>query len=99
MAPNSSRRKPVTTLFVRHQVADYARWKQVYDDFKPTQKKLGVTAETVYRAADNPNDVTVAHEFLALDAARKFAASDDLHTAMNQAGIVGEPSIWFASRA
>ena len=89
----------MATMFIRHEVADYAKWKQVYDDFKPTQKKLGVTAETVYRAADNPNDVTITHEFAALDAAQKFAASDDLHTAMKQAGIVGEPSIWFASRA
>jgi hypothetical protein len=86
-------------MFVRHQVADYAKWRQVYDDFKPTQKKLGVTAEAVYRADDNPNDVTVTHEFANLDTAQKFAASDELHAAMSQASVVGEPSIWFASRS
>ena len=89
----------MATMFVRHQVADYAKWRQVYDDFGPTQQRLGVKAQTVYRASDNPNDVTVTHDFAALEAAQQFAASDDLHNAMSNAGIVGEPTIWFASKA
>ncbi len=89
----------MATMFVRHQVADFAKWKQVYDDFRPTQQRLGVTGDAVYRASDNPNDVTVTHEFAALEAAQQFAASDDLHSAMSRAGIIGEPTIWFASRA
>ncbi len=89
----------MTTLFVRHQVADYAKWRKAYDTFAPTQQRLGVKAQAVYRAADNPNDVTVTHEFAALEAAQQFAASDDLRNAMSDAGIVGEPTIWFASKA
>ena len=89
----------MTTLFVRHQVADYARWRQVYDNFGPTQHRLGVKTQAVYRAADNPNDVTVTHDFAALEAAQQFAASDDLRNAMSDAGIIGEPTIWFASKA
>lgn len=89
----------MATMFVRHQVSDYAKWRQIYDDFKPTQKRLGVTAETVYRAADNPNDVTVTHEFATLDAAQQFAGSTELQSAMGGAGVVGAPTIWFASRA
>ena len=89
----------MATMFVRHEVADFAKWKQVYDEFRPTQQRLGVRSEAVYRAADNPNDVTVTHEFAALDAAQKFAASDELPTAMSGAGNVGAPTIWFASKA
>ena len=80
-------------MFVRHQVADYAKWRQVYDNFGPTQQSRGVKAEAVYRAADNPNDVTVTHDFATLEAAQQFAASDDLRNAMSNAGIVGEPTI------
>lgn len=89
----------MTTLFVRHQVADYAKWRQVYDNFVPSQQRLGVKAQAVYRAAADPNDVTITHEFAALEAAQQFAASDDLRNAMHDAGIVGEPTIWFASKA
>lgn len=89
----------MTTLFVRHQVTDFGSWKQVYDEFEPTRQRMGVVAAAVYRAADDPNNVTVTHDFSTLDAAQQFAASDELRTAMERAGIAGEPSIWFADRA
>lgn len=89
----------MTTLFVRHQVADYAKWRKVYDSFSPVQQRFGVNVQAVYRAADNPNDVTVTHEFSTLEAAQQFAASDELHNAMSKAGITGEPTIWFANEA
>jgi hypothetical protein len=89
----------MATMFVRHQVSDYAGWKKVYDDFDARRRELGVTAQAVYRAADNPNDVTATHEFASIDAAQKFAASEDLRQAMGSAGVVGAPTIWFATRA
>ncbi|MGE0228653.1 MAG: antibiotic biosynthesis monooxygenase [Dehalococcoidia bacterium] len=89
----------MTIMFVRHQVQDYAAWRKVYDEFGPTQARLGVTGHAVYRAADNPNDITVTHEFASLEAAQAFAASPELHGAMAGAGVAGEPSIWFAQTA
>jgi hypothetical protein len=89
----------MTTLFVRHQVDDYATWRRVYDGFGPTQKKLGVESDTVYQAVDNPNDVTVTHEFASLEAAQAFAGSPDLRAAMHDAGVQGAPTVWFASRS
>ncbi|HYM15096.1 MAG TPA: cyclase [Dehalococcoidia bacterium] len=89
----------MATMFVRHQVADFAKWKQAYDAFNPRRSELGVKAHAIYRAADDPNDVTVTHEFAALEAAKSFASSEDLHGAMGRAGVVGEPTIWFATRS
>lgn len=89
----------MTTMFIRHQVNDYAAWRKVYDDFRPTQTRLGVTAEAVYRAADNPNDITVTHDFASVDAAQAFANSAELHSTMANAGVAGEPAVWFAQRA
>jgi len=89
----------MATLFVRHQVADYAAWRRVYDALGPTQKAGGVTAEAVYQAVDDPNNLTVTHEFATLHAAHAWAASPELRTAMHDAGVVGAPTIWFTSRA
>lgn len=86
-------------MFVRHQVTDFAKWRQAYDDFHATQRRLGVTADAVYRSAEDPNEVTVTHDFASLDAAKKFIASDELKQAMEQAGVAGQPTIWFADRA
>ena len=89
----------MATLFVRHHVADYATWRRTYDEFAPTRVKLGVQAAAVYRAADDPADLTVTHEFASLDAAHAFAGSAELQETMHAAGVEGAPTIWFTSRA
>ena len=89
----------MTTLFVRHQAADYAKWRRVYDAFQPKARTMGVKADAVYQAPDNPNEITVTHDFATLKAAQEFAGSQDLRAAMHDAGVVGAPTIWFAERA
>jgi hypothetical protein len=89
----------MATLLVRHTTADYATWRQVYDGFQPQARAMGVQADAVYQAVDNPNDITVTHEFVSLEAAQAFAGSSELREAMHAAGVVGAPTIWFANRA
>ena len=89
----------MATMFVRHTVSDYKVWRKAYDDFAPVQKAKGVTAQAVYRADDNPNDITVTHEFASIAAAQAFAASSELKNAMQGAGVVGAPAIWFTNKA
>jgi hypothetical protein len=48
-------------------------------------------------AADNPNDVTVTHDFDSLDKAKAFVESADLKEAMAAAGVKGQPTIWFTN--
>jgi quinol monooxygenase YgiN len=86
-------------MFVRHEVADYATWHKSYDAFAATQKKLGVTAQAVYQSTDNPNDVTATHDFASVEKAKAFAASPELKSAMEGAGVKGAPQIWFTTRA
>jgi quinol monooxygenase YgiN len=88
----------MTTMFVRHTVSDYKTWRKAYDEFTPIQKAKGVTAQAVYRAADNPNDITVTHEFASVEAAEAFAKSAELKSAMQSAGVAAAPTIWFASK-
>ena len=55
-------------------------------------------AQAVYQADDNPNDITVTHEFGSVEAAQDFAKSDELKKAMQGAGVVSAPTIWFTNR-
>lgn len=89
----------MTTLFVRHQVADYSKWRSVYDGIAPIQKAMGVQDQSVYQAIDNPNDITVTHEFATLDAAQTWAGSPELRSAMHDAGVQGAPTVWFTTRS
>ena len=51
-----------------------------------------------YRAVENPNDITVTHEFATIEFAQAFAESAELKNAMQNAGVAGAPTIWFTNR-
>jgi quinol monooxygenase YgiN len=89
----------MATLFVRHDVSDFAHWKQAYDDFDARRQSMGVTGAGVYQEDGNPNNVTVYHHFDSIEAAKAFAASTELRETMEKAGVAGEPTIWFANSA
>ena len=86
-------------LYVHHEVGDYTTWRKAYDAFDATRRKLGVTGQAVYRSIDEPNDVTVTHDFRSADKAKAFAASPELKGAMEKAGVKGTPQIWITTRA
>ena len=86
-------------MFVRHEVSDYTAWRKGYDAFDATRRKLGVTGQAVYQSADNPNDVTVTHDFKSADRAKAFMSSAELKTAMEKAGVKGTPQIWITTSA
>ena len=88
----------MATLFVRHTVADYTAWRKIYDEFKATRTSMGVTSDGVYQATDNPNDVTIYHEFATTEAAQALIQSAELRDAMGRAGVVGQPDIWITQR-
>jgi len=86
----------MTTMFVRHKVGDYGKWKAVYDRFGPTRKAKGVTAASLHRDSSDPDTVFITHQFRDTKAATDFASSEELKTAMANAGVMGAPEIWFA---
>jgi quinol monooxygenase YgiN len=86
----------MATLFVRHKVSDYGNWKSVYDEFASTRKERGVTAASVHRDVNDPNTVIATHQFEDINSATAFANSEDLKSAMADAGVTGPPEIWLS---
>ncbi len=89
----------MATMFVRHSVKDFGAWKAAYDEFDAERKSMGVTAHGVFQSEDDPNALTIYHEFESLDAAKAFAGSDRLKEVMESAGVASAPDIWFTHRA
>lgn len=83
------------TMAVRFEVLDYGNWKQVYDNFASTRKEKGVTGASVYRDPDDSTKITVIHQFTNITAAREFVSSEELKSAMMEAGVAGAPDFWF----
>jgi hypothetical protein len=86
----------MASMFVRHRVADYAKWKPVFDEHEPMRRAAGLTAHSIHRGNDDPSVVIIAFRAADLSKAKRFASSDDLKAAMARAGVQGPPEIWFA---
>jgi heme-degrading monooxygenase HmoA len=86
--------KGVVRMYVHHEVADYATWRKTYDAFASVQKKNGVIAQSVWQSVDNPNEVTVTHDFKTVEKAKAWMALPELKTAMDKGGVKGQPHVW-----
>ena len=82
-------------LFVRHTVADYSKWRAIFDAFQSVQTAHGVRGKGVYQSLDNPNDVTLWHDFDTAEAAHAFVALPELRDTMAKADVQGTPQLWF----
>jgi len=78
---------PGVRVFVHHEVADYEAWRKVYNTFGSMRRKMGVTAQAVYRSVEDPNVVVVTHDFASVEQAKAFASSEELKNAMQKAGV------------
>lgn len=58
-----------------------------------------MTSHAIYQSIEDPNDITISHDFDNAGKAKEFAASDKLREAMQKSSVSGQPEIWFVSKA
>ena len=85
----------MASMFIKHRVADFSTWKPVFDEHETARREFGTTAHSVHRDADDPTVVTIAFRIASIARAREFTASPELRAAMERAGVVGPPELWF----
>jgi hypothetical protein len=86
----------MTTLAVRHSVADYDTWKSVFDAHGDARRSHGATGHRVLR---DGNDLLVLLEVPDSAAAQSFQSDPSLREALAHAGIQGAPDICLRSEA
>lgn len=82
-------------LAVRHKVQDFTAWKAVFDRFAPERRRGGELSYQIYHVDDDHNHIILLFEWDTMDNAKALVASDLLRNAMQEAGVVGEPTIFF----
>jgi hypothetical protein len=82
-------------MLIRHKVADFAKWKPVYDAHASARQSAGLKEEHLLRNADDPNEVILLFSAQDLNKAKAFAASDNLRQAMQEAGVSDKPDVYF----
>ena len=86
-------------IVVQHTVRDYDAWKTVFDEHQSVRAKYGSLGHTIYRDADNPDDVTIFSQFESRARAEEFARDPSLAEAMERGGVIGEPRIMWVEEA
>ena len=65
-------------VYIRHKVANYRKWKAVFDAHGPVRMAQGCQGTHVFRRADNPKELVIMLTWSDLGKARQFLVSDDL---------------------
>jgi hypothetical protein len=82
---------------VHIKVKDYAAWRTSYDGHEKSRLSAGITNGRVFRRAEDPNDVVILQDVADVPKARSWFGSDDLKAVMQKSGVIGSPSIRFAT--
>jgi heme-degrading monooxygenase HmoA len=82
-------------VVIDHKVKSFAKWKPLFDAHGKARKRAGCKGGRLYHVKGAPNHVVIVFKWDSTTNARKFIASDDLKTAMTNAGVVGKPKVMF----
>ena len=84
----------ISYVIVKHTVADYGRWKTIFDADGANRQAAGSKGGQVFRSADDPNEVVILFAW-DLETARLFSQREELRAMMQEAGVLGPPEIYF----
>lgn len=82
-------------LLIRHQVADYAIWKSVFDAHDTTRRAHGCQGDRLFRNSADRHEVLLLLDWDDLDRARFFLQSDEVQEEWTRGGVTDEPDIWY----
>jgi heme-degrading monooxygenase HmoA len=86
-------------LLLTHTVRDYDAWKPTFDEHESVRAGYGCQGHTVYRSADDPNQVTVVTRWATREGAEQFARDPSLAEAMKKGGVISEPTVTWLEEA
>ena len=87
--------RELPAMLVSHHVEDFDTWLVGYDAADELRRSSGIIGQAANRSLDDPSFVIVYHQAESFDTLRSFLRSDDLRTAMKEAGVVSELEVIF----
>ena len=82
-------------LLVRHKVADFDRWKRVFDSHAAAQRQLGLRVTHVMRNLADPSEVVLLFDVDDVEKAREFVYSPQVPDTQRESGVTDTPDIYF----
>ncbi len=87
--------KPANVLVIKHKVANYAKWKALYDSHDSVRLSYGLHNYVVSRGLDDSNTVMIALHMDDAAKAKAFTELADLKATMKKGGVLGMPTFSF----
>jgi hypothetical protein len=78
----------MATIFRRVRVADYARFREVYDAGTAAREAGGMHAEQMFRNPKDTNDILFVTTVDDIDQARAYGESDEVRQRQRAAGLL-----------
>ena len=85
----------MTHLLIKHKVQDYPSWKKTFDGFIDARRAGGEKSFQILHPENEGNNLLVFFEWDNINNAKKFVNSPELKEAMNNAGVVEQPEVYF----
>ncbi|MDZ7690952.1 MAG: hypothetical protein U5K69_07405 [Balneolaceae bacterium] len=82
-------------LLVRHKVADFVRWREVFESHRKAHKEAGMELQHLWRNVEEPDEVVLLYEVEDAEKAREFVYSSEVPDAQNASGVIDEADIYF----
>ncbi len=82
-------------ILIRHKVADFGKWKPLYEDDRSVREAAGLKDLHLWRNEGDPTEIIALFEASDLAKAKEFVGSSDLKERMQAAGVQGAPDIVF----
>ncbi len=86
-------------LAIVHEVADYASWKEVFDEMEASRKESGLELRGISVSNDNPNKIWCLFALEDVGKAKEFCGSDKFKQNMEKANVTDEPSMIYLASA
>lgn len=83
--------EPFKIIIIKHKVADYDKWRRVYNSNDSIRDAYAIKHFFVGRGADDLNMILTVNKFINLKIAKEFSTLPFLKEAMKSAGVISKP--------
>lgn len=78
----------MATVFRRVRVADYERFREVYDAGTAAREAGGMHNEKMFRNPNDPNDILIMTTVDSIDQAKTYGQSDEVRQRQRASGLL-----------
>ncbi|UCE58390.1 MAG: hypothetical protein JSU63_13220 [Phycisphaerales bacterium] len=82
-------------MLCKNKVADYAKWRQVFDSHAKAHRESGLHLLHLLREMDDPNTIVFMFKVDDMDKVQAFINAPEAAEGAKQGGVIGQTEVTF----